>query len=104
MRGKGINYDTGFINMGHSSRETFDLDVVRREIRIIRDDLHCNTIRVTGGDPAFLSIELEQKSEELGWASAMSIIFFLIILAISWVFYAVMTREDAEPAKPEGAL
>ncbi len=59
--------------------------------------------RVTGGDPAFLSIELEQKSEELGWASAMSIIFFLIILAISWVFYAVMTREDADVAKPESA-
>ena len=59
--------------------------------------------RVTGGDPAFLSIELEQKSEELGWASAMSIIFFLIILAISWVFYAVMTREDSDSAKPEAA-
>lgn len=54
--------------------------------------------RVTGGDPAFLSIELEQKGEELGWASAMSIIFFLIILAISWVFYAVMTRDDAHAA------
>src|SRR5690606_7049589 len=54
--------------------------------------------RVTGGDPAFLSIELEQKGEELGWASAMSIIFFLIILALSWVFYAVMTRHDAHAA------
>ncbi|MFN8513550.1 MAG: hypothetical protein U0232_03625 [Thermomicrobiales bacterium] len=51
MRGKGINYDTGFINKGNSSRELFDPAVVRREIVIIRDDLHCNTIRVTGGDP-----------------------------------------------------
>lgn len=56
MRGKGINYDTGFINKGTSSRETFDMKVVTREIQIIRDDLHCNAIRVTGGDPERLEI------------------------------------------------
>ena len=28
MRGKGINYDTGFINKGVSSRDPFDLAVV----------------------------------------------------------------------------
>jgi glycerol transport system permease protein len=58
--------------------------------------------RVTGGDPSFLSIELQQKREEIGWASAMSIVFFLVILAISWVFYAVMTRGDSETIRPEG--
>jgi hypothetical protein len=56
MRGKGINYDTGFINKGNSSRGSFDPDVVRREIAIIRDDLHCNAIRVTGGDAERLEI------------------------------------------------
>ena len=56
MRGKGINYDTGFINKGTSSREPFDPAVVRREIEIIRDDLHCTAIRVTGGDPARLEV------------------------------------------------
>jgi hypothetical protein len=56
MRGKGINYDTGFINKGSSSREPFDPTIVRREIEIIRDDLHCNTIRVTGGDADRLEI------------------------------------------------
>jgi hypothetical protein len=25
--------------------------VVERELRIIRDDLHCNAVRVMGGDP-----------------------------------------------------
>jgi hypothetical protein len=30
----------------------------------------------------------------------MSLIYFLIILALSWVFYAVMTREDVQP-KPD---
>src|SRR5215207_6108670 len=56
MRGKGINYDTGFINKGVSSREPFDIAVVRRELQIIRDDVHCNAVRVTGGDPDRLEI------------------------------------------------
>src|SRR5262245_28267388 len=56
MRGRGISYDTGFINRGVSSREPFAPEVVRREIRIIRDELHCNAIRITGGDPARLEL------------------------------------------------
>jgi len=56
MRAKGINYDTGFINKGVSSREPFDIEVVKRELQIIHDDLHCNAVRVTGGDPQRLEI------------------------------------------------
>src|SRR6478736_4493124 len=56
MRSKGINYDTGFINKGVSSRERFDIEVVKRELQIIRDDLHCNAVRVTGGDAERLDI------------------------------------------------
>src|SRR6478672_1250583 len=56
MRGKGINYDTGFINKGVSSREGFDIAVVKRELQIIADDLHCTAVRVTGGDPERLEI------------------------------------------------
>jgi hypothetical protein len=51
MRNTGINYDTGFLNGRTSTRESFDPDVVRREMHIIRDDLHCTAVRVTGGDP-----------------------------------------------------
>jgi hypothetical protein len=51
MRGKGISYDTGFVRNGVSSREPFDPEVVKRELQIIRDDLHCNAVRVMGGDP-----------------------------------------------------
>src|SRR4029079_6984301 len=51
MRGKGICYDAGFLHAGVSSRERFDVDVVAREMRIIRDDLHCTAVRITGGDP-----------------------------------------------------
>ncbi len=42
--------------MGVSSRDPFDIEVVRRELHIIRDDLHCNAVRVTGGDPERLEI------------------------------------------------
>jgi hypothetical protein len=51
MRAKGITYDTGFIRGGGLSREHFDPVVVERELRIIRDDLHCTAVRVVGGDP-----------------------------------------------------
>jgi len=51
MRGKGITYDTGFVARGANSREHFDPKVVERELRIIRDDLHCTAVRVSGGDP-----------------------------------------------------
>jgi len=49
MRAKGINYDTGFLSAGSSTHEPFDPEVVRREMRVIREDLHCNAVRVTGG-------------------------------------------------------
>ncbi|MEO3789752.1 hypothetical protein ABGB14_06045 [Nonomuraea sp. B10E15] len=56
MRAKGITYDTGFIRNGGSSRERFDPDVVKRELEIIRDDLHCTAVRVIGGDPGRLEL------------------------------------------------
>jgi hypothetical protein len=56
MRAKGINYDTGFINNGVSSRDPFDIAVVTRELQIIHDDLHCTAVRVTGGDVERLEI------------------------------------------------
>jgi hypothetical protein len=35
MRGKGINYDTGFSPAGHWSRPLFDPAQVAREMRVI---------------------------------------------------------------------
>jgi hypothetical protein len=51
MHGYGINYDTGFINAGRTSREAFEPSIVRRELQVIRDDLGCTAVRITGGDP-----------------------------------------------------
>lgn len=57
---------------------------------------------VTGGGPGnsttFLSIDLVKMAVgqfDLGPAAAMSIIYFLIILLLSWIFYTVMTSGDA---------
>ncbi|MFE4976772.1 hypothetical protein ACFRAR_32305 [Kitasatospora sp. NPDC056651] len=51
MRAKGISYDTGFVKNGTYSRHRFDPEVVERELRVIRDELHCTAVRVMGGDP-----------------------------------------------------
>jgi hypothetical protein len=65
MRAKGIAYDTGFSYRGSVSRERFDPAVVRRELAIIRDDLHCNTVQVVGGDPDRLE-QAARIAAELG--------------------------------------
>ncbi|CAN7336031.1 sugar ABC transporter permease [Pararhizobium sp. LjRoot255] len=58
---------------------------------------------VTGGGPGnsttFLSIDLVKMAVgqfDLGPAAALSLIYFLIILLLSWIFYTVMTTSDAQ--------
>jgi hypothetical protein len=48
MRLKGVCYDVGREMMGRNWRPDFDPVTVRREIEIIRKDLHCNAIRLQG--------------------------------------------------------
>lgn len=50
LRVRGINYDTGFTGDGHASRSIFDPGLVRQEMGVIADDLHCTAVRVSGGD------------------------------------------------------
>jgi hypothetical protein len=63
MRGRGISYDTGFVRNGVNAREPFDPAVAGRELRIIRDDLHCNAVRVMGGDPERLELAARHAAE-----------------------------------------
>ncbi len=56
---------------------------------------------LTGGGPGssttFLSIDLNKVALgefALGRAGAMSLVYFLIVLLASWVFYTVMTRNE----------
>ena len=59
---------------------------------------------VTGGGPGnsttFLSIDLAKMATgqfDLGPAAAFSLMYFLVILLISWVFYTVMTAQKDTP-------
>jgi hypothetical protein len=49
MKYKGINYDTGTkTSRGDLSRENFDLNIVESELKIIKNELHCNAVRISG--------------------------------------------------------
>ena len=63
---------------------------------------------LTGGGPGnsttFLSIDLVKLALgqfDLGKAAAMSLVYNLIILALCWVFYTVMTHVDADERRAE---
>ena len=79
---KGVCYDTGrAYGGGFVTRRVFDPAMTRRELQIIRDDLHCNAVRFQGTDisrlttaaadalklgglQVWLSPELFKKSQE----------------------------------------
>ena len=63
--------------------------------------IYTEAVVLTGGGPGnattLLSIDLVKIALgqfDLGPAAAMSLIYFLIILLLSWVFYTVMTKDD----------
>ncbi len=65
--------------------------------------IYTEAIVLTGGGPGnsttLLSIDLVKIALgqfDLGPAAAMSLIYFLIILVLSWVFYTVMTRGEQQ--------
>lgn len=63
MRAYGINYDTGFRSHETTTHEPFDPRIVRREMRVIRGDLHCDAVRVTGSDADRLETAIYAAAE-----------------------------------------
>ncbi|GHP00434.1 hypothetical protein KSF_104810 [Reticulibacter mediterranei] len=63
MQRKGINYDVG-IELKHVTRPTFDMEVVHRELEIIKNDLHCNAVRIAGTDIDRLITAAEDALEQ----------------------------------------
>lgn len=64
MQHKGIHYDTGTTFRGpgfavSTRRADLDMSAVRRELEIIRDDLHANAVRVVGSDITRLTATTE---------------------------------------------
>ena len=65
--------------------------------------IYTEVVVLTGGGPGssttFLSIDLVKTALgqfDLGPAAAMSLLYFLIILLFSWLFYTLMTRNEAK--------
>jgi len=63
--------------------------------------IYTEAVVLTGGGPGsattFLSIDLVKTALgqfDLGPAAAMSIIYFLIVLVLSWLFYTLMMRNE----------
>ena len=53
---KGINYDVGtYFVEGKPTRPAFEDAVIRKELEIIRNELHCDAIRISGYDIGRLS-------------------------------------------------
>ncbi|MGH6875615.1 MAG: carbohydrate ABC transporter permease [Aestuariivirgaceae bacterium] len=64
--------------------------------------IYTEVVVLTGGGPGnattFLSIDLVKMALgqfDLGPAAAMSLVYFLIILLLSWLFYTLMMRNEA---------
>ncbi|HEY1619105.1 MAG TPA: hypothetical protein VGG25_15900 [Streptosporangiaceae bacterium] len=63
MRGKGINYDTGF-QPGNRSRPDFDPAIVAAEIRVIARELGCTAVRISGADPGRIEVAARAAAAE----------------------------------------
>ncbi|HMG68929.1 MAG TPA: hypothetical protein VK588_14630 [Chitinophagaceae bacterium] len=71
MKYRGINYDTGTKTViGGLTREKFEPDRIAKEISIIKNELHCNAIRISGA-----SIEKVAKASEIALQSGLEVWF-----------------------------
>jgi len=64
MKQKGVNYDVGTHYASIVTRPLFDSDVVHREIEIIKNDLHCNSVRISGQDNERLLVTAEAALQQ----------------------------------------
>jgi hypothetical protein len=80
VKHQGVHYDTGTVFRGpgfaiSTRRKPLDMTVVRRELQVIRDDLHANAVRVVGSDLRRLT-EVARVALELGLEVWFSPAFF----------------------------
>jgi hypothetical protein len=64
MRRKGVCYDVGRVMLGRNWRPDFDPKVVHRELAIIKNDLHCNAVRLQGLDLDRLALAAEDALQQ----------------------------------------
>jgi hypothetical protein len=63
MRTWGVTYDTGFVSAGSTTHEPFDPAVVAADLRVIRDELGCEAVRITGGVADRLEVAARHAAE-----------------------------------------
>ncbi len=64
MERKGVCYDVGRVMIGRNWRPDFDPKVIHRELEIIKNDLHCNAVRLQGLDLDRLAIASEDALQQ----------------------------------------
>jgi hypothetical protein len=64
MKRRGVCYDAGRVMWGQNWRPDFSAAAARRELAIIRDDLHCDAVRICGEDLDRLTMAGEQALED----------------------------------------
>ena len=83
MNRRGVCYDVGRVMQGQDWRPEYSPGEVHRELEIIKNDLHCNAVRICGQDidrlitagedaldqglEVWLSPELWDRSPEQTW-------------------------------------
>jgi hypothetical protein len=63
MNRKGVTYNVGSV-MGGNWRPDYDPKIVRRELEIIKNDLHCNAVRICGRDISPLAVAAEDALQQ----------------------------------------
>jgi hypothetical protein len=64
VKTKGVCYDVGRVLMGSDWRPNFNQRTVHRELEIIKNDLHCNAVRICGRDIERLGSSAEDALEQ----------------------------------------
>ena len=64
MNRKGVCYDVGRVMMGGNWRPKFDPKIVREELGIIKNDLHCTAVRICGLDIKRLTLASEYALDQ----------------------------------------
>lgn len=104
MNRNGVIYDTGAVFSGlgwkERTRPRLDPRVAGRELQIIRDDLHCNAVRVSGRDIGRLTAVTEQALR-LGLEVWLSPVLFNRG-APETIRYLAQAARAAEPLRRQG--
>lgn len=64
IKHKGVVYDVGRVLYGDDWRKDYDPAIVRRELEIIKADLHCNAVRICGRDVGRLATASEYALQQ----------------------------------------